>query len=543
MTGRGANSSASSHCSSSASQNGSRIQRVYRTPDKNCDGLPVHLILTAPHSIPLLRDGENPEMHKQEDYTGFLANHLAKMCEASSISWSKEEGRRVRADLLDNEGWALPDPSNRDPNFLTVEELESNIWHRVLGNMTDVARSGGVQRRGGEFNSLNGIAESTAPQSSDPQASMPEAIINDVVTNHDCNLVCHFDLHGCMDPEKPPHYYDSDVFLGFGAMEQREADSLGGLFRRIFDQEFWRRNSSWCFDAAWRKGVEPAADENLSKWCKLADPDGLRDWTEEVGKVVKKTIRSELMPSVIAVTSDSDCLVARVVENEAASSISRLEDNTGPVVTGFSVGSGLQVPGKQQLLVVPSPSVMSSSSQEPVSPKSLGISASTRWSYADGVILPLVVQFSFQPGHKESDAPLCTVTLLLDFPLRFIKRFSDVARLHVKKEIERVLLREGFLKRSVKLVEERPLKRLTRSLSLAYVLSHQTQKQEQTIKIVSHFKNRTESVTQICHNNLASPPLLRGPNHASQLCSAAVRKAVAKLWRKSSELHNAFRRP
>lgn len=87
-----------------------------------------NFLFTAPHGVNLLRDGK-PE-HYPEDFTSYLVRAWAAHTHATCVSWG--------LDALD---WCcqheLPLPGARDPNYLTPEEAEDNVWVKAL----DHARS------------------------------------------------------------------------------------------------------------------------------------------------------------------------------------------------------------------------------------------------------------------------------------------------------------------------------------------------------------------------------------------------------------------
>jgi len=224
---------------------------------------PFGILFTAPHAVPLLRDvplsseryatqssckqaAQVPlyEVHKQEDYSSHLANLFSDSIgpSAGSLTWSPEETKRVKNLTIqygaDNKSIkdrkkhqeafssytqsvalkesgssaidestpstssttaadsaakkeefqkllsALSEAGNRDPNFLHTSELSSNPWHLSLSQML------------GRFQ--KGLEE------------------------EDNNLSLHVDIHGCINPGKPPHHYEHEVFLGFSAMERVE---------------------------------------------------------------------------------------------------------------------------------------------------------------------------------------------------------------------------------------------------------------------------------------------------------------------------------
>ena len=72
------------------------------------------IVVSAPHSIPLCRDGH--ANHKKEDYTRYLASCFAETVGGAALCWHKEEEERLKA--VGNK----PDEQNRDPNYLVDEE-------------------------------------------------------------------------------------------------------------------------------------------------------------------------------------------------------------------------------------------------------------------------------------------------------------------------------------------------------------------------------------------------------------------------------------
>ncbi|CAD7972835.1 unnamed protein product [Amoebophrya sp. A25] len=88
------------------------------------EAVSTNILFTAPHCIPLARDGEG--VHKSEDYTAGLAAALASQNDAGYLSWSPHEVRRIKP-------LQRPDPALRDPNYLRVDELPCNSWFRAMG--------------------------------------------------------------------------------------------------------------------------------------------------------------------------------------------------------------------------------------------------------------------------------------------------------------------------------------------------------------------------------------------------------------------------
>lgn len=135
------------------------------------DSKPV--LLTAPHSIHLLRDGH--PAHMLEECTADLAVGMAQLLGGASLTWSPEE-RRWTQHLWALAAEALLDEENRDPNYLRVAEVQSNAWFM---QMKAIRQSFGGHR----------------------------------------GPALHLDLHGSKDPpENSAH-----LFLGLGAMYEAAA--------------------------------------------------------------------------------------------------------------------------------------------------------------------------------------------------------------------------------------------------------------------------------------------------------------------------------
>lgn len=83
------------------------------------------VLLTAPHSIHLLRDG--CPAHMLEEHTAELATAMAQLLGGASLTWSPAERRWTRH-LWALAAEALLDEENRDPNYLRVAEVQSNAW-------------------------------------------------------------------------------------------------------------------------------------------------------------------------------------------------------------------------------------------------------------------------------------------------------------------------------------------------------------------------------------------------------------------------------
>lgn len=147
------------------------------------------VLVTAPHCIALLRDGQ--PVHLVEEYTSPIAQALAKKMTGSSLMWTSDEQRRVEllwgfAKKRSNRGHALLDPRNRDPNYLSTVELAGNPWHQQMLRTAASWRASGGQ---------------------------------------DISML-HVDVHGCRDPPHTP----SHLTVGLGAM-LTEARSSGDAER------------------------------------------------------------------------------------------------------------------------------------------------------------------------------------------------------------------------------------------------------------------------------------------------------------------------
>eukprot|EP00439_Symbiodinium_sp_Y106_P074607 s2805_g14.t1 len=145
---------------------------------------PRPVLLTAPHCLALLRDGQSP--HLVEKHTIEIASGCARSLEGSVLSWSALERRRTellwrlskrvneergRFDIRD--GFLL-DPRNRDPNFLATSELQKNAWFQQIRKLSET------------WSLKFGI---------------------------DLEML-HVDVHGCQDPPNTP----SHLTVGLGAM-------------------------------------------------------------------------------------------------------------------------------------------------------------------------------------------------------------------------------------------------------------------------------------------------------------------------------------
>eukprot|EP00927_Polykrikos_kofoidii_P053806 TRINITY_DN4835_c0_g1_i2.p1 TRINITY_DN4835_c0_g1~~TRINITY_DN4835_c0_g1_i2.p1 ORF type:complete len:470 (+),score=64.04 TRINITY_DN4835_c0_g1_i2:67-1476(+) len=158
--------------------------RVHTGIDVNVEGaMPV--LATAPHNLYLLRDGDRA--HLMEMFTTNTARRIAKTLHGASISWTRSEQRRselrwwLGRATCENGGemGEQLDRRNRDPNYLTSEEVMGNPWFRQVLNLAE-----GWRRAYG-----------------------------------DGNPMLHIDIHGCKDPPASP----SHITIGLAAM-RREAE-------------------------------------------------------------------------------------------------------------------------------------------------------------------------------------------------------------------------------------------------------------------------------------------------------------------------------
>jgi len=135
------------------------------------------VLVTAPHCVYLLRDGQKP--HVVEEYTAAIARAITRHLSGSSLMWTGSEQRAT--ELLwclsrrrgSSPGQAL-DPRNRDPNYLSTQELDGNPWYQ---QMLKTAK---------QWRELKGAEVS----------------------------LLHLDVHGCKDPPDTP----SHLTVGLGAM-------------------------------------------------------------------------------------------------------------------------------------------------------------------------------------------------------------------------------------------------------------------------------------------------------------------------------------
>ena len=97
-------------------------------PEVTCFGS-RRIVVTAPHCIPLCRDGH--PVHKKEEYTRLLALKLAAAVSGAALTWSKDTADRLGT---------VPDPALRDPNYLRADELTGNRWSQQLRRMVSAPK-------------------------------------------------------------------------------------------------------------------------------------------------------------------------------------------------------------------------------------------------------------------------------------------------------------------------------------------------------------------------------------------------------------------
>jgi len=144
---------------------------------------PRPLLVTAPHSAYLVRDGDQP--HRLEFHTAVIAQALSRILGGTLLTWSDAEQLRSKILWMLGRRCSLPDgalldPKNRDPNFLRTVELDTNVWFQ---HMLTAARCWQT-----EFGSTG--------------------------------TILHVDVHGCRDPPQTP----SHLTIGLGAMMMQAAE-------------------------------------------------------------------------------------------------------------------------------------------------------------------------------------------------------------------------------------------------------------------------------------------------------------------------------
>lgn len=138
------------------------------------------LLVTAPHNIVLIRDGKPP--HRMEECTTQIAQTIAEFLGGASLTWSRREQYRTELrwslvkchglTMLPGNGSGFLDESNRDPNFLSEDEVLGNEWFEKMLVASNRCRAHGAS--------------------------------------------LHLDVHGCRDP---PHH-PAHLIIGLGALRQ-----------------------------------------------------------------------------------------------------------------------------------------------------------------------------------------------------------------------------------------------------------------------------------------------------------------------------------
>lgn len=90
----------------------------------------VRILFTAPHSIPLCREGHTT--HQPEVFTERLASEFAQMVGGACLTWSQQEERRAHDHYKLHKA---PDPTNKDPNFTHRDALCDSPWTRNLNEV------------------------------------------------------------------------------------------------------------------------------------------------------------------------------------------------------------------------------------------------------------------------------------------------------------------------------------------------------------------------------------------------------------------------
>eukprot|EP00898_Chlorokybus_atmophyticus_P001186 jgi/Chlat1/2068/Chrsp17S02539 len=165
------------------------------------------MVFTAPHGVSLKRDLHKD--HKAEDFVTLLALRFAEAVKGSHVVWAPTEV--IKSVLLDD-----PDPSNRDPNYLTCEEAQASPFNLVLSRLA---------------------------------------------SQHNCkpgqSRVLHVDLHGRMDPGATARMDPSDCDLGTKALARMGDDKLAARLRDRLRQGLQEFFASWT-----PKGVEFVVNDN-----------------------------------------------------------------------------------------------------------------------------------------------------------------------------------------------------------------------------------------------------------------------------------------
>ena len=170
------------------------------------------ILVTAPHSLALLRDGQAP--HLKEGHTAEIAFGIAKHLDSCCLTWSFAERRRtellwrlsrkINEQRGEMQNGQLLDPRNRDPNYLATGELQLNTWFQQMAQALEHCQK---------------------------------------MTFEEQQEALHIDVHGCQDPPSTP----SHLTIGLGAMcfhavdlGDTEAFQDAVFFGEALYQEFYR---------------------------------------------------------------------------------------------------------------------------------------------------------------------------------------------------------------------------------------------------------------------------------------------------------------
>lgn len=160
-----------------------RLDLQLRVPE----GLGACVFFTAPHTMLLNRDGDSD--HTMESYTGTLAVRFAEEVGGSCATWAQHERDRISA-------LGAADETNRDPNYLRLEERQTSPWFFALHTARSLAACSNAGRPG-----------------------------------------LHVDLHGMRGPsDDPPMPERSDCDVGTRAMEASHGATAAAAFQAQLDE-------------------------------------------------------------------------------------------------------------------------------------------------------------------------------------------------------------------------------------------------------------------------------------------------------------------
>ena len=175
-------------------------------PELTCFGS-RRVVVTAPHCIPLCRDGH--PVHKKEEYTRLLALKFATALHGVALTWSKET-----ADQLGT----TPDPALRDPNYLTIDEMASNRWSQRLRHLVAAEGSGAGSARECRHAKMarellnQDEGAYNKPQETELGSSSPRS------RGQLTTPTLHVDVHGARNP--CPDGHRAHIHLGLMAMKR-----------------------------------------------------------------------------------------------------------------------------------------------------------------------------------------------------------------------------------------------------------------------------------------------------------------------------------